>query len=397
MTSYDYDVITVGGGLAGAALAKAMAEQGARVLILERETAYRDRVRGELIEPWGAAELQQLGLYGPILEQCGKMLRFVNFGSGNRPVLETTPQKLPFLGFSHPNMQELVLNAAVHAGAEVRRGIQVQGVEPGDPPTVRFANGAGQQILYARLVVGADGRDSQVRRWGRFEPEGQRNPSFFAGVLLEGVVAPDDTAFLIFNPECGSVCALLSQPNGRYRAYVGYPTDSGMRLQGDRSFGNFLAASVRFAPLFSDYYQRAKQAGPLASFSSDESWVQHPYRQGVVLIGDAAATTDPMFGQGLSLACRDVRVLRDCLTAGNDWETAGHAYAQMHDQHFGVCHKVVNWFRHIFVEQSEAASQHRQKALPLIAQDPMRVPDHLISGPELPADESVRARFFGEV
>jgi hypothetical protein len=34
--------------------------------------------------------------------------------------------------------------------------------------------------------------------------------------------------------------------------------------------------------------------------------------------------------------------------------------------------------------------------MPLIAEDLSRVPDHLFGGPELPLDETVRARFFGE-
>ena len=51
MTSKTYDIITVGGGLGGAALAKAMAEHGARVLVVERETQFKDRVRGELWHP----------------------------------------------------------------------------------------------------------------------------------------------------------------------------------------------------------------------------------------------------------------------------------------------------------------------------------------------------------
>src|SRR5437588_63300 len=58
----DYDVISVGGGLGGAALAKAMAEHGARTLVLERETTFRDRVRGEGMEPWGVAETRALGI-----------------------------------------------------------------------------------------------------------------------------------------------------------------------------------------------------------------------------------------------------------------------------------------------------------------------------------------------
>ena len=49
----DYDVVTVGGGLGGAALAKVLAENGVRALVVERETAFKDRVRGERIAPWG--------------------------------------------------------------------------------------------------------------------------------------------------------------------------------------------------------------------------------------------------------------------------------------------------------------------------------------------------------
>ena len=48
-----YDVITVGGGVGGAAFAIVMAEHGARVLVLERERQFKDRVRGEYMAPWG--------------------------------------------------------------------------------------------------------------------------------------------------------------------------------------------------------------------------------------------------------------------------------------------------------------------------------------------------------
>ena len=67
----DYDIITVGGGLGGAALAKAMAESGYRVLVLEREAQFKDRVRGEWLAPWGVAEAVALGVYDTLLSQCG--------------------------------------------------------------------------------------------------------------------------------------------------------------------------------------------------------------------------------------------------------------------------------------------------------------------------------------
>ena len=62
MSNPVYDIVTVGGGLGGAAIAKAMAEQGAQVLVLEREKQFHDRVRGEGLAPWGGAEAAQLGV-----------------------------------------------------------------------------------------------------------------------------------------------------------------------------------------------------------------------------------------------------------------------------------------------------------------------------------------------
>ena len=47
-----YDLIIVGGGIGGSALAASMAKAGQSVLLLEKSTAYEDRVRGEWIAPW---------------------------------------------------------------------------------------------------------------------------------------------------------------------------------------------------------------------------------------------------------------------------------------------------------------------------------------------------------
>ena len=48
----------------------------------------------------------------------------------------------------------------------------------------------------------------------------------------------------------------------------------------------------------------------------------------------------------------------------------------------------------MFQEQGPAADQRRATALPLIAADPTRIPDHIMSGPELSIDDSVRSRFL---
>ena len=106
-----YDVITVGGGLAGSSLARSLAEQGMKVLVLVRETVFRDRVRGEQMHPWGVAELRQLGLYDLLLEACGHELPWLDMfvwpqQIAHRDLTATTPQHALEFPFYHPAMQE---------------------------------------------------------------------------------------------------------------------------------------------------------------------------------------------------------------------------------------------------------------------------------------------------
>jgi hypothetical protein len=94
---------------------------------------------------------------------------------------------------------------------------------------------------------------------------------------------------------------------------------------------------------------------------------------------------------------RDVRVLSSALTSTDDWDYAAHSYADEHDRHYGVIHKATQLLGRMFYETGEMADARRAKALPLIAKDPTRIPDHFLGGPDLPLDEVVERRFFGEV
>jgi flavin-dependent dehydrogenase len=83
MAGDTYDMITIGGGLGGASLAKAMAEHGARVLVLEREQPFKQRVRGEIMAPWGVAEAQALGPYALLCSTCAHATPLVQPGGNN--------------------------------------------------------------------------------------------------------------------------------------------------------------------------------------------------------------------------------------------------------------------------------------------------------------------------
>jgi len=390
-----YDIITVGGGIAASSLAIAMAGRGAKVLVLERERRFKDRVRGEALLPWGVAEAIELGIYRLLQEKCGFEVPYVDAGSGLRDLRVTTQQRLPMLTFPHQVMQEALLAAAEDAGAEVRRGVSITHIECGTEPAV-VADHNSQERISARLVVAADGRGSAARKWAGFRVCEQTNDYYMAGVLLTNVRASAEIFPAVFNAEIGTWTGLIPQKDNQFRAYFVYRKTAGYRLQGESMLSSFVRESAKgYAPI-ADYCAEAKSVGPLASFDVSDDWVEHPYRDGVVLVGDAAATTDPTYGQGLSFALRAARVLRDELTKNSDWEAAGHSYAEQHQRSFHACHTVEGWLRTLFQDPSPESAALRTRTMPLIAEDPSRVPDHIFSGPDLPLNEQVRARLFGE-
>jgi 2-polyprenyl-6-methoxyphenol hydroxylase-like FAD-dependent oxidoreductase len=182
MPSYDYDVIAVGGGLGGAALAKVLAAKGLRVLVAERERQFKDRIRGEVVWPWGVAEARTLGLYDRLRETCAHELPFADSaGFPLRDLRITTPQALPALTFYHPAMQEVVLDSARSAGANVWRGAVVQQVKPGSPPVATIEEGNSRRELTARMIVCADGKSSMGRTWGGFPAHLGKQRLFGAG------------------------------------------------------------------------------------------------------------------------------------------------------------------------------------------------------------------------
>src|SRR3954465_13001905 len=115
------DILIVGGGLAGSVLGACMARAGFQVLIAEKETVFRDRVRGEVLLPWGSVEAKSLGIYDQLLEGCGREMRREVFSFGGdmsepRDYPSSTPKGTCALSFFHPEMQELLLSAAAQDG-----------------------------------------------------------------------------------------------------------------------------------------------------------------------------------------------------------------------------------------------------------------------------------------
>ena len=401
MTPSDHDVAIVGGGLAGATLARALAGSGIRTLVVERALAFKDRVRGEGMLPWGRPEATALGIDG-LLDSAGAIeVRYWKRYLGGAPrdcrdLIATTPGHHGCLDFYHPAMQRQLLDSAEAAGADVRRGVEITAVEAGTPPYLRMRGAHGEERISARLVIGADGRASKVRATAGFTVDRDQHPLMIAGVLHEGLRVPDDTVQYVQNPAVGRAALVFPLGKQRFRSYFVYSSANTPRtMSGSGHAGDFVTSCVETgAPR--EWYEKAEAAGPLAAYPGADTWVEHPYRDGVVLIGDAAAASNPAWGCGLALTLRDVRVLRDRLLATDDWDAAAHAYAREHDAYYGALHRVQSWLMLLMYETGPAADARRAHVFPNLAKDPGRAPDMQGLGPETPSDEAARRRFFAE-
>jgi len=394
-----FDVITVGGGLAGSTVATELARAGRKVLVLERETRFRDRVRGENMLPWGVAAARRLGLVDDLVAAGGHQPHYwitYMFGNPvtNRDLHATTPHGEVSLNIYHPNMQEALLERAGASGVEVRRGATVVGIDakPGRIPTVTFEHEGRRMTLSARVVVGADGRASQVRGWGGFDVH--RNPDLLtiAGTLIQGTDVPDDAVHLAF----GAGCATLLAPLGgrRARTYYVYPGAAGRRgLSGKDKVQEFLQL-CRATGLPESWFAGAESIGPLAEFAGADHWVELPVRNGVALIGDAAASSDPSWGCGLSLTLLDVEHFANALCASDDWSTALDRYAKEHDEYYSALRRILGWMTELIWTAGPEADARRGRVFPRMSSDP-RFPDSIGLGPFGPNDDQARRLMLG--
>jgi 2-polyprenyl-6-methoxyphenol hydroxylase-like FAD-dependent oxidoreductase len=381
-----YDVIVVGGGIAGSALATVLASRGIEVLILERERVFKDRVRGEGIHPWGVAEARALGLL-PTMLTCGREVRYwtTSFGAppgDRRDLILTTLHQAGTLTFYHPQMQETLLQAAAAAGAAVQRGATVINVQPGHPATVQAEMDGQVETLRANLVVAADGRLARSRAWGGFTVQRRPHPLSMAGVLLEKVQAPEESVHVLFYPPRARAALLFPLGRQRFRTYVVYPTEtSPVSLGGHRNLTHFLAVCQEIG-VPAAWFDGARLGGPMAAFDCTEVWVEHPHAPGLVLIGDAATAPNPIWGCGLSLVLRDVRTLAEALLSQSNWRQAGHTYALAHDRYRQALQAAEEVLTRLLFEMHTGEDGLRMKIAPRQVLGPARRLDIVGLGPD---------------
>jgi 2-polyprenyl-6-methoxyphenol hydroxylase-like FAD-dependent oxidoreductase len=289
------DIVVVGAGPAGCAVARAYALVGQRVVLLEAEEQGKSRKRfaGEWLHPQGVDALKKLGFDAITAMQGRPQGRgFVVYpGHGESPVKLDYVEGQRGLAFHHGDLvDEMRQVVAQTEGVTFRQGVRVATV---DDAGVTLESG---ERVEASRVIGADGRSSVVRRSLR-GPGSHKAMSAMTGILLEGVKAP--------YPEYGHV--FLGKPS----FLLGYEiapsvvricVDVPLKYKTEMKDPEWLIAATRdtLPPVWRKPCEEQIRGGHLR-WQANHFLARADYGNGHrVLIGDAAGHTHPLTATGIT-------------------------------------------------------------------------------------------------
>ena len=245
-------------------------------------------------------------------------------------------------------LDAILVDAARAAGAEVRENFSVQELltEDGAVVGIRGQVSGGEPILErARIVIGADGRNSLVARsvaaesYNTIPPRQVGYYSYWSG----------------FDNQNWSE---LHAENGQVRAFI-FPTNDGLCCIGAltkysefetvrKDPAAFMRGTFLDIKSLAGRCENLKQEGRTMGWSGYESYYKKPFGPGWALVGDAGYLKDPTLGQGINDAFRDAEYLAGGLDAGfsgrEELTAALAAYQQRRDAESGPVYAMNDLF-----------------------------------------------------
>ncbi len=304
------DLLVVGGGPAGARLATLAADGGCAVVLLERARFPRDKVCGEFVSAEGCRVLGRLGVLPALLDAGAARIDTCAVTAGpaagiSSPLPDLGGGARAGLGVSRERLDGLLRARARAAGATVLEGYdaaphvvsgRIVGATIG-----RVGTGGGTERLDAAVIVAADGRRSVFAAPDYRAPVRRTRSSAWFGLKVHlrgaGAAIGRRVELHAFDGGYAGLCAIeerrlnacLLVRVGALRACGGDPS----RLFAERVLAEpHVRAAVAEATPCSPWHS----VGPLR-------WgVRRAAARGVLCVGDAAGTIDPLCGEGMSHA-----------------------------------------------------------------------------------------------
>ncbi|MFI6319329.1 FAD-dependent oxidoreductase [Nonomuraea sp. NPDC050556] len=309
----DFDVIVVGGRVAGAATALLLARRGLRVLLAERAALDADTISSHQLQIPGVALLQRWGLLDRLYgTPPASTLTFDAAGVVLNGVL---PQYDGIGAIYSPRrtlLDPMLAGAASEAGAEVREHFRVQELLWSDG---RVAGVAGRDLngrttrVTAPFVVGADGKHSFVAQ-AAGAPVYRERPalsfaaySYYANLPVSGGELYQRT---------GAAAAVFPTNGGLTMVYTSRPVralDAAYRRDLEEGF---LRTLDGFGEL-GERVRAADRAERVRTTPDQPNRFHQPYGPGWALVGDAGVVMDSVTAQGMTNALRDAALLSEAI------------------------------------------------------------------------------------
>ncbi len=311
------DVVIIGAGVPGLALALALRQRDVSTLLLDARRNVENVSRGLTLQPNGLEALEKLGVLDKIQRAGSKTQVFEIRNSKGTLLLEADYGLL-----HHPQNYLLTVNAseldlalryrAEESGAEVVWGARFQDLvrNNGRVRGVSFETDEGKDQVNASVVVGADGAQSRVRDAIGVKAETKKYPDSFIAGLAGGVSKFEGRARQYQDP--GIMLGVM--PAGHDTTYFFYSVGArGFDEIKKEGIDRVKEELVRLAPEASAAFASIQGWTGLGYFTPSYTKVPRWVDSGVALLGDSAHTFHPHAGQGLNLSLQDALVLAEVI------------------------------------------------------------------------------------
>ncbi len=359
-----YDVVVVGAGPAGSVAARRAAEGGLKTLLIEK--------RNEIGVPVRCAEAIGADLSRQFIEPDPRWIdasitHFAVHNSLGQSVL--MPPAEPTLVVNRKLFDLELAQLAAHAGAEVRTGTSAVGVQMQDGAVcgVKIESSGKVETIPARLVIAADGTESQVARWAGVKTVSPL-ADYFVGIeyLLSGMqelIDPHICEYHIDHTLAPSGY-LWVFPKGEDRANVGLVITAAQckKVRPVALLDRFVAKR----------YPHARRIDTIAGGIPVTGALKSMVTNGLMIVGDAAHQADPMTAGGICLGMLGAAMAMEvgvvAVQQGDVSARRLQAYDKAWQKRFGKMHAALYKVRRILANLDQSrldALVVRAAALPL--------------------------------